>query len=646
MKNKHYYSYDIEKNKNSIILKSKRWETNSMKEIINKDDIYQMNWIEGNTEWGTVKCPDELTVSTDRKITDDIITESYTFTNISNIDVFTSLKDISIYTPFNDNYTSAQTCLTNRCHTHIFCAENISYIMALRMGGKPKHLGLVLTQGSLGGYSVERNIDESSNDRGDFILHPSPTTLMPGESFTISWTLFWHDGKEDFYKKIKYFNPNFIEVNADNFTLFENENIKLKITPSFNFISEDVFIKADNFDVKYKIKNNQIIINQPANIIGEIKFKICIKGIETHCNILVLPKFEDLLFKRCKFIVEKQQYHNEDSGLNGAFLAYDNEEQHMCYKYQFDFNGGRERVVMGILLARFLRYNTIKNFEDALKKYTTYVERELFDVETGIVYNDYNHSKNFNRLYNYSWISILYIELYNLYGDIKYISYAYRALNSFYEQGGYNFYAFPIPMVDIIKCLEKANLLEEKINLLKHFYNHSEFIIKNGLEYPPHEVKFEQSIAFPATDILLQMFELTNEDKYLENAKYQLKALELFACTQPDYHLYEVAIRHWDGFWFGKKQMYGDTFPHYWSSLNGIAYQRYANIIKSYEYSLKAESSLRGSMSLFNPDGSASCACVFPISVNGKDANFYDPMANDQDWAMYFMLCHITEKLI
>lgn len=614
-----------------------------MKEVINKDDIYQMNWIEGNVEWGTVKCPDELDVSIDRKITNDIITESYTFTNVSKVDVFTSLKDISIYAPFNDNYTSAQICLTNRCHTHIFCAENISYIMALRMGGEPKHLGLVLTQGSLGGYSVERNLEEHSNDRGDLILHPSPTTLLPGENFTISWTLFWHDGKKDFYEKIKHFNPNFIEVKAENFTIFENENIKLKIIPSFDFLTEDVVIEADNFDVKYKIENNQIVIDQPTDIIGEIKFKICIKGIRTYCRICVLPKFEDLLFKRCKFIVEKQQYHNEKSGLNGAFLAYDNEEQHICYKYQHDYNGGRERVVMGILLARFLRYNKVKKFEDALQKYIAYVERELFNSETGMVYNDYNRDTSYVRLYNNSWICVLYIELYNLYGDVKYLTYAYRVLISFYEQGGHKFYAFPIPMVDIIRCLEKENLAEEKNKLLQHFYNHSEFIITTGLKFPPHEVKFEQAISFPATDILLKMYELTKEDKYLENATIQMKALELFACTQPDYHLYEVAIRHWDGFWFGKKQMFGDTFPHYWSSLNGVAYKRYANIIKSQEYYIKAESSLRGSMSLFNPDGSASCACVFPISVNGEDANFYDPMANDQDWAMYFMLCHLTE---
>ena len=47
------------------------------------------------------------------------------------------------------------------------------------MGGESPHLGLVLTEGALSGYSVERDLSQISNDRGDFLLHPSPMTLAP-----------------------------------------------------------------------------------------------------------------------------------------------------------------------------------------------------------------------------------------------------------------------------------------------------------------------------------------------------------------------------------------------------------------------------------------------------------------------------------
>lgn len=131
------------------------------------------------------------------------MSERYTFTNNSKRDVFTSLTDIGIYTPFNDDYVDAQTCLRYRCHTHICCGDDVSYIMAYRMGGEPPHLGLILTTGALSGYSVERNKERMSNDRGDFILHPAPFSLAPGESYSLEWVLFPFKEQNDFYKKSK-----------------------------------------------------------------------------------------------------------------------------------------------------------------------------------------------------------------------------------------------------------------------------------------------------------------------------------------------------------------------------------------------------------------------------------------------------------
>ena len=41
---------------------------------------------------------------------------------------------------------------------------------------------------------------------------------------------------------------------------------------------------------------------------------------------------------------------------------------------------------------------------------------------------------------------------------------------------------------------------------------------------------------------------------------------------------------------------------------------------------------------MFFADGSASCACVYPMTVNGRPGGYYDPWANDQDWGLYFYL--------
>jgi hypothetical protein len=54
-----------------------------------------------------------------------------------------------------------------------------------------------------------------------------------------------------------------------------------------------------------------------------------------------------------------------------------------------------------------------------------------------------------------------------------------------------------------------------------------------------------------------------------------MPSLEAFNGNQPDVHLYDIGIRHWDGYWFGKNELLGDTMPHYWSALTAIAFQRY-----------------------------------------------------------------------
>ena len=174
--------------------------------------------------------------------------------------------------------------------------------------------------------------------------------------------------------------------------------------------------------------------------------------------------------------------------------------------------------------------------------------------------------------------------------------------------------------------------------LLAHFRKHAAFLMERGTDYPAHEVNYEQSIVSPAANLLFELYEATGEEGYLTAAQQQLAVLELFNGRQPDYHLFEVAIRHWDGYWFGKNRMYGDTFPHYWSYLTGKAYAHYAAASGEKEYREKAEASFRGVLSLFSPGGSASCAMVYPVTVNGQKGCGYDPWANDQDWGLYAML--------
>lgn len=577
-----------------------------MKTWIHPQDPYRMNWIEGVKEWGTVLCPPSLSVTVTQEAREDgSLTECYIFRNDSSKDVFTSRTDIGIYTPFNDSYDDPETCLIHRCHTHIWCGGESSWVMALRMGACPPHLGLALLAGSLCGYSVERDLSKISNDRGDFILHPSPLHLAPGKSYTLKWVLFWHQGREDFRSHLQKYGLT--PVKADRFVYFSGENV--------------------SYDAG---KGRKTLTSPPPGIIGP-------EEGEAFFRILVLPDLLLLAERRCRFIIKNQQFHAPQSHLDGAYLIYDNEEGHMYYDARYDYNGGRERVGMGLLLAEFLKRQNLPGLEASLRKYRTYVCRELVNPSTGEVYNDAGRDNAYKRLYNSPWYARFFLELYDLWHHEEDLDLSLRILDDYYAQGGDRFYAIAIPVQMILKALSHRK--SDQYRMERHFVKHAEFLLERGIHYPPHEVNFEQSIVAPAAVFLLEMYAVTGEERYLKGAQEHIRLLDMMNGFQPDDHLFENSIRHWDGFWFGKRRLYGDTFPHYWSALTGLAFRLYGRLTRREEWLKRGENSLRGVLGLYAfADGAASCAYVYPLTVNGQNARGADPYANDQDWGLYFAL--------
>ena len=616
-----------------------------MKELIHPLDPYQMNWIEGVQEWGNIKqLPQELEVRAETEFQDEVIHQRFIFTNTSSKYLFTARDSIGIYTPFNDNYNIAELCLHNRCHTHIFCGGDVSYVMALRMNGEGPHLGLVLTEGSLCSYSIERDLKQTSNDRGDFILHPSPVeVLAPGASFTIGWTLFWHHGKEDFYRQLPVLNKRHIDVKANHYTLFQSESLEMTITPAFPFTAADVMITCRDEAVPFTIHSNEIKITANCDTIGERIYQISVCGVKTQCRVLIQPDIETLTARRCRFIARHQQINNSNAFLDGAYLVYDNEDERIHNDPAFlDHSSAAERVGMGILMARYLQSHPDKELEESLQHYISFIDRAIADRQTGIVKHEYN--QEYPRLYNYPWTAQFYLSVYDLWHNKEDLRAAYNIIMAYYRRGGSSFYAFEHPINELLDSLKAAGWAEEYRTAMGWFREHGDNILKNGLNYPPHEVRYEQSIVAPGAEILLKVYKATGDSKFLEGAKQQIMALDLFNGLQPDWHLYEVAIRHWDGYWFGKRKLYGDTFPHYWSGLTADIFNTYGEITGDPAWKKRAEDAYRGVLGLILPDGRASCAYLFPASCNGIKGEFFDPYANDQDWALVFYLRQLLKK--
>ncbi len=610
--------------------------------IINDRDEHQMNWVAEGKHWGSMHLPEGITGTITREITETgNLRESYSFCNNTAMDFFFRKNEVGIAVPFPDNYVSADICMTSRCHAHIWCGRETAYIYGLRMGGQAPHLGLVLCRGELHRYSLERNEQALSNDRGTIILHPEISYLRPGESYEMVWELLWFEDEKEFYQRINQYS-NSIDVQLDKAIRFPQEILKMRISHAGMAAEQDIEILRNGTPINYRMEQqdgvSRIEVDYPAQQPEEEEWQIRIGTCRTAAKTLILSGIADLAAKRCDFIVDKQQCRKEESKLQGAFLIYDNEEKGQYYSLNYDHNGGRERVAMGVLLAVFLQRRKKPEWESALELYTEYIYRELYDRSTGIVYNDAGRNNQWHRLYNYPWMAIFFMERYNLYGKQQDLEEMTKIIRTYYEQGGGKFYAIAIPMVESVELLKKAGALKQAAELTELYRQHADYIAETGLHYPAHEVNYEQSIAAPAVMNLLQTYELTGAEKYLKAAEEQLKVLELFNGKQPDYHLYETAIRHWDGYWFGKRRTLGDTFPHYWSALSGLAFQYYARISGDRQYGEKAEASLRGVLSMIHEDGSASCAYVYPATVNGAPGGYADPWANDQDWGLYFYL--------
>ena len=618
-------------------------EDGTLGSIVNSNDRTGMNWVTAGKKWGELFLPEGITGKIERRIdVNGSIIEKYILSNKRDREYFPQKGEIGIAVPFPDNYTAAEICMRERCHAHIRCGNSQTYIEGMRMGGLGSDLGLVLRKGQVECYSIERNMDKISNDRGTIILNPKIKPLKPDEETSIEWSIFWFDGQEEFAEKLIHQEGQLL-ISLERGVYFEGEEICFHIKADEKAWGEkELEVSLGKEKIPLEKSVNSGCVEYMVRIMdvsqGEKHFSICCGEYETSAAILVLPKIQKLARKRCEFIAEKQQYFQEGSPLDGAFLIYDNEDKRLVYEKVYDHNGGRERVGMGALIAVWLQSNENEKIKNALQKYTEYVYRELLNQNTGVVYNDIGRDNTWNRLYNYPWMAVFFMERYKLFREKTDIQNMYKIMMSYYEQNGIAFYAIGIPMLESVELLRAADRGEEAKLLLSRYEEHGQRIIKNSLCYPAHEVKYEQSIVAPAVSYLLQLYELTGKEKYLEEGKKQLAVLKLFNGHQPDFHMYENAIRHWDGYWFGKYKNYGDTFPHYWSALSGLVFGEYGKIAGDSEYDRMAENSLRGVLSAFHEDGSASCAYVYPYRVNQVKCVYEDPWANDQDWALYYYL--------
>ena len=559
--------------------------------------------------------------------------QKFIFKNLVYPDLFLSEYNCSVELPLNDVYTYADDCLVHSCNTHIWCGLNTTYINAVKMGVSKNNLGIVASKGSFNSYSI---LDCESNKRGRFLLNLSPSELCQNEEYEIELVVFPSENNEDFRLKALGFSQ-FIGISAEHYTVFENEKIHFTAETGRNIKNARIYTK-DN-DINCLINGNTVTVDYTPVSLGDIRFFIEIDENTTYADFTVKPCFEKIVEKRIKFIVEKQQYHKKGSPLDGAFLIYDNKEKHTIFEDCVpDHNASRERMGMGLLIAKYLQTHDNQKYYDALMKFVRFVKREIYDSNTGYVYNTIGKPENQVRLYNAPWVSMFFNEIYKLTKDKSYLYEILKLLKAYYSIGGDKFYPNGVSIFSILNSFNEENMNKEYNELYSLFKKHVDNIVSNGISYPKHEVNYEQTIVTPAATLVSEFAMLSKDDCYLSGAETHINLLERFNGEQPSFRQNEIPIRYWDDFWFGKMLVMGDTFPHYWSCLTARAFNDYYLASGQVKYLEKAKECIRNCLCLFSDDGTASCAYVYPYKVDGKYMQKYDDWANDQDFALYFAI--------
>ena len=579
-----------------------------------------------------------VSIRVSRIFTDEGLTEIYTLSNEGKEPI--SLYDIGIYTPFNDNYPGAEECIRARTNVQVWNGESAAYVNALRMGGFAPHLGLVLTEGAIKSYEIwERGAQKGNSQyRGVLALNLPDLYLKSGDSYSVAWNLFPHNGNEDFKQNL--LKQGSTLVSSDKYVYQKGETARVVMQTALPL--ENCTARLNGVPVPVSRMNGRYVVETQLMQPGEVRVDFFYgNGKQTHADLLVISSEKALLEKRVDFIRTHQQMNRQDDPRFGAYMIYDNEGDSIYLNdtpncNPVDRDEGAERVGMGVLLAKQYRLTKNDALKESLLKYARFL-REKLQTDDYVTYSSVDQT-NRNRGYNYMWVADFYFQMYQATGDRNFAVDGYQTLQAMFRQFGYGFYAIGIPVLVGLESLEAAGMKKEYKKLLADFKKTGDVFVQNGLNYPKFEVNYEQSIVAPAVQFLSQLYLVTKEQKYLDEVKRQIPVVEAFNGFQPSYHLNEVAVRHWDGYWFGKREMFGDTFPHYWSTVTAAVYYYYALCTGDRSYQERAENIVRNNLCLFFEDGKASCAYLYPYKIDGVKGQFYDPYANDQDWALVYYL--------
>lgn len=576
------------------------------------------------------------------------LTERYEWRNVTSAPV--TITGLDVQTPFNDRYPGARKSLTECVNVHVFAGGTWSWVEAVPMDGNGRRLGLIVREGAVNAYSIQsRNHVTYSDVRGHFVLQVTdhavnpnsfggqPTiTLQPGESYELVWQIGWYDDEAAFLADTNA-PASFSALSAT-----VGESIEVTTALPVMALSEGLTVEAAADGVR-------LTAEEP----GVYQIALGSGAEHAHTEVLFHKPLRQTINDRVRWILDHQVTRERVGELAGAMASTDvRTGRHLLDASWNDWSDGSERLAMPVLVQRALNMGFLDEelrapAQAATDAWRSFAETWLID-STGACRRGSGlpESAFGGRLYDVPWFVQFFTEHYLGTKDPHDLDMAVMMLDRAAEIGGEHFLAieFAEASAAASRVLESAGRHEDAERIRARVLTSADYFLSLGIDLPYHEVSYEQSITAPLVSLLIEAHRITGEEKYLEGVRGRLRWLLAFSGPQPDCRLGGVAIRHWDGYWFGINRQFGDTFPHYWSALTAEVLARLPKALRSEGDERMAMAIFEANMANYNADGSATCAFLFPSNVDGRAMHTADPLANDQDWHLNIWLRMVREE--
>ncbi|BDZ64427.1 hypothetical protein [Agromyces mangrovi Wang et al. 2018] len=557
---------------------------------------------------------------------DDGFRERYTWQNTSAQEI--RITSLGIQTPFADIYEDAANAVARAVHAHVFTGGSWAWVLAEPMSGVGMRLGLIVRRGELNGYSIEsRNQNTSSNARGHILLHVTDAArnpsafggqpviaIAPGERYELEWELDWYPDEAAFLSAVRgpAEIPNPMSSTTSEIVVRSSEAVR----------STASTVQVRPVDGGYAVS---------SRCAGVFPLRI---GEAAHTEVGFHEPLAEVVRKRAAYILRHQRSVERPGLLGDALVPVDTTTRlTQTGNGWSDWSDGSERIGMAIMLQLGRRLGWLDaDVDDVLARWAAFARSHLLDERHTPRRGSNDHTGP--RLYDTPWLARFFLERYRWTGEPGDLADALAIMERAFELGVGTYLAIGLPEVcaDLAAELDRVGRSGDAARLRTEVVASAGHFLARGADIPAHEVSYEQSMAAPLVALLAEAHRITGDEDVVAALRTDLPKLLAFSGPQPYARLFRVAIRHWDGFWFGTRRLWGDVFPHHWSALTAAAIAELPVELRTPELDDTMRSILHGGMSSFFPDGSATCAFVLPTAVDGVAAHSPDPLANDQDW--------------